>query len=157
MESDARKTCRECKQSRALIAFYKNRSVPSGYEARCKLCYNKSIQRYANTLNREEKPCSRCKVVKPLADFHRSSSTRDGRGAYCKPCAMENNREYREKNPLVKIRSRLTSRLFRATEDPEVRRKKRREYYAVHKEQILKAAKLRKHRREKMQQVPTNS
>jgi len=149
---DTYKTCRACGQQRALIAFYKNCHAPSGYEARCKPCFNKARKAAAGKLTRSEKPCSRCKTVKPLDEFYPLKNSRDGRASYCKICVKERYREYREENPKVRLQSRLSAKIYRENRDPEEYRKMRREYYHKNKERILRQRKERR-LRETMQKM----
>lgn len=135
------RTCNACGKTRDLIAFYRNRREAGGYEPRCKLCFNKARAEHAGTLGRDSKTCSSCKISKPLDAFYKLSLSRDGRGHYCKECAQQRNREYRAANPRTSLQSKLTAQIFRENQDPEERRKYRREYYHKNKERILQQRK----------------
>lgn len=148
--------CIECLKTRDFIAFYKNPHKSGGYEPRCKVCYKKTIRKAAKTLKREEKCCSSCKVTKPISEFYKANSSRDGHGAYCKPCVADKARIYRKSNPKVRIRENLSSKLYRENEDPEKRRKRKREYYAKNRERILRQRK-EKEIREAMQKMSSNA
>jgi len=73
--------------------------------------------------------------------FYKLSLSRDGRGHYCKECAQQRNKEYRAANPRTSLQSKLTAKIFRENQDPEERRKYRREYYHKNKERILQQRK----------------
>lgn len=72
--------------------------------------------------------------------------SRDGRGHYCKICAKLKNKAYREANPRTSLQSKLTAKIFRENQDPEERRKYRREYYHKNKAYILQQRKEKKAR-----------
>lgn len=150
------KQCLSCLKTRDLIAFYRNKYQVGGYEAKCKICFNKERMKHANTLHRTEKACSNCKEVKQIADFYRSTASRDGHSNYCKPCVAVRNRTYRAENPKARLQSILSAKVYRENEDPEKRRKRKREYYAKNRDRILKQRK-EKEIREAMQKVPQNA
>lgn len=155
-KSEPMRQCSECLKTRDFIAFYKNPYKSGGYELKCKICYNKQVRKTAKTLKRSEKACSNCKIVKPITDFHKATAARDGHGAYCKPCVLERAKAYRQSNPKVKLRESLAGKIYRANEDPEKRRKRKREYYAKNRDRILRQRK-EKEIREAMQKVSQNA
>ena len=83
-----------------------------------------------------EKTCSSCKNVLSVSLFYKATQSRDGFGNYCKDCVREKNRHYRESNPNVKIKNRLAARIQYLSTDPNVRRKKSRDYYHKNKQRI---------------------
>lgn len=144
-----KKTCSECGNQRDLIAFYRNRNLPSGYEARCKPCFNANRAIYAGTLKRDSKKCSSCLEVKCLDDFYKSKETRDGRGGYCKVCTKEKYKIYRASNPKVALLNRISAKISKESKDPEERRRLSREYYRKNKDKITQQ-RMEKRKSEKM-------
>jgi len=155
-KSGLMRQCVECLKTRDFIAFYKNPYKKDGYELRCKVCYKKAVRKVATTTKRTEKTCSNCKVIKPVAEFYKASASRDGFGAYCRPCVRDRNKAYRRTNPKARMRDNLSNKLYRENEDPEKRRQRKREYYAKHRERILRQRK-EKEIREAMQKVFENA
>jgi len=135
------KTCTACGKSRELIAFYKSKKYSSGYDARCKPCFNKVAEQMAGTLIRTDKSCSSCRQIKPVKLFNKSSLSRDGYGSYCKQCASAKHKEYIANNPKMRMRSIASARAYRQNQDSEERKKLRREYYHKNRERILQQRK----------------
>jgi hypothetical protein len=63
------------------------------------------------------KRCSRCGETKPREQFRLNATSHDGLQSYCKPCQIENNRIWRERNPKVGARAKLTTAEQRAVKE----------------------------------------
>ena len=82
------KTCRKCKKSKSLAAFYQKSDGRLGRMAQCKECVKAKEQELSTQPKKSppEKRCSRCKQVKGASDFYKRSATVTGLHAYCKVC-----------------------------------------------------------------------
>jgi hypothetical protein len=88
------KLCKECKNTKPLEDFYRDKKTRDGRERMCKECHNYRIKAPATKIEISEKKCTRCNVIKPITKFHKQSSSRDGHKIYCADCCKE---EYRTK------------------------------------------------------------
>lgn len=95
----ATKFCIDCKQTKPVSLFYRNRRVPGGYSVYCKVCQgvrqygsrdgrvHKGKQRVLERIAADRKLCKRCGEVKSLSqDFYISRQCADGHTLYCKVC-----------------------------------------------------------------------
>lgn len=97
------KVCSECKLTKPLEEFYKDRNKRDGLNVYCKPCARARAKRFKMRPPRIPAPegmkrCVICKTTKLLDEFHNSKQTFDGKDDRCKQCAYELHKAWRAKN-----------------------------------------------------------
>lgn len=105
------KTCPDCRVSKPLTEFPRNRSRDDGHGLYCKLCFavrnREHRERRAKREGREireirrvpegHKHCPRCEQTLPLEKFAGNRASSDGATTYCKPCHNAVSKANRER------------------------------------------------------------
>ena len=106
------KCCPDCKQTKSLDGFPRNKSAAQGRAAYCRPCWSARSKVYAAAAAaRPEKKvpakkfCSKCETTKSGDEFYRHNQTRDGLAGSCKECW---NAYYRERLEDPQVRAKHT-------------------------------------------------
>ena len=120
------KICYTCKETKSSHEFKRNRDVLDGLWFECKICakarrLNLIAERAKARVVLEKKVCSTCKTEKPSNKFHFDCLDKTGLNYECNTCSNARKREDRKNATL---------------EELERFRKKSRDYYTGHKDEI---------------------
>ncbi len=114
------KTCRVCKESKALEEFYKHPNTTDGRATICKRCQKSYVQgrydRKRPVVPEGYKFCPRCKGVKLLAEFHKNKARSGGVQGHCKTCWLSYQRDYHKQDV---PRWRASEKMNRRNKTPE--------------------------------------
>lgn len=95
--------CCQCKQTKVLSEFSRNRNKKRGYSYRCSKCssinlYEKNHIRASEwIISHSEHTCPKCKITKPISEFHRNERKFRGIDNTCKLCGAPGRKVAREK------------------------------------------------------------
>lgn len=105
------KQCADCKESKPVNSFYKQKGTKDGLTSYCKVCHKK---RYGHKkkpkreldngpLVGKEKKCPRCKEVKDYSLYHVDKRKKTGRMAACKTCLNKQKRDRYKSDEKVRL------------------------------------------------------
>jgi hypothetical protein len=86
------KTCSQCKKTRSVDEFDKDKTRRDGLSYHCKVCrskYKKRSRNFSVDPNLKEKTCPQCKKMKSVDGFSKDKKNRDGLNYYCKVCTSK--------------------------------------------------------------------
>lgn len=103
---DEKKVCRNCKETKDKVDFYKKSNSRDGLQAYCKNCTKATKKKHVEDMKERETPplstilegtktCSKCKEERSKTEFHRSSRSKDFLNSACKQCVREAYEEIR--------------------------------------------------------------